>query len=108
MSHSPRNLTADQAYDQVMDWLARALKAQGLEHLSDHTRRVILLQLITNTPELAKRLPPTLAKQLADAAVTLLHRLPPELAEQIRQVVRTLDRLTARTARQRKQEETAS
>jgi hypothetical protein len=108
MSQSPRNLTADDAYDQLMDWLARSLKDQGLEHLPDQTRRVILLQLITSTPELATRLPTTLAKQLADAAVTLLHRLPPELADQVRQVVRTLDRLTAHAARQRKQEETAS
>lgn len=70
-----------------MDWLAHALKVRGLENLSDQTRRLILLQLITETPDLAKRLPPALAKQLTDAAGSLLHGLPPELAERVRRIV---------------------
>ena len=107
MSQSPRHLTADDAYDQLMDWLARALNAQGVEHLSDQTRRLIFLQLITETPDLATRLPPAFAQQLADAAVTLLHRLPPEQAGQVRQIVRTLKRADGCSARRRKQEKPA-
>lgn len=102
MSHTSQTLTADDAYDQLMAWVADYLKTQGLAHLSDQTKHLILLQLITETPDLARRLSPALAKQLADAASVLLHRLPPELAERVRQIVRTLSEPTARAVAARR------
>jgi len=87
----------DTVYDQLMAWVDCSMKQQGLSDLSDQARRLFIrqlisVQLITETPDLAQRLPPTLAKQLADAVSTLQQRLPSEVAARVQLIVRKLSR----------------
>ena len=92
MGHLSRSTPADDAYDQIMAVIGRALHRQGLEHLPEQTKRLILLQMITTTPDLIDQLSPALAKKLTTAAHTLLAELPPEHAAQVRQILSTLER----------------